>query len=336
LTPRLPSYYDSRVTRFNAPARTALLGTAILLHAGNGAAQKYPVQTINVVAATTPGGGVDLMARVVAQKLTDMGARAIVVNKPGGSGIIGFEFAAKAAPDGYTLLLASGGFATNPFMYDKLPYDVERDFTPVVFVGYIPLILVVHPSFPPNSVRELIALARARPGQVQIANGSSGSGGALSGVLLNHLARIEVAFIPYKGNAPALNALVGGHVSAMFDTLTTSLPFVQAGRLKALAVTSAKRSSFAPDYPTMIEAGLPTFDVTAWYILFAPKKTPRDIVLKLNADLNKAFGDSDLVKRMTGQGIDLIGGAPELAEAHVQAELKRWGPLIKAAGIKGE
>jgi len=298
--------------------------------------QKYPSQTINVVAATSAGGGVDLMARVVAQKLNDAGARAVVVNKPGGSGLIGFEFAAKAPPDGYTLLLASGGFVTNQFMYDKMPYDVDRDFVPVVFVGYIPLILVAHPSFPPNTVRELIALAKAKPGQVQFANGSSGSGGALSGELLKQLARIDIAFIPYKGNAPALNAVVGGHVSAMIDTLTTSLPFVQAGRLKALAVTSAKRSSLAPAYPTMIEAGLSTFDVTAWYMLFAPKKTPRDIVLKLNADLNKAFMEPDFVKRMSAQGIDVTGGTPEQADAHVQAEVKRWGPVSKSAGIKAE
>jgi tripartite-type tricarboxylate transporter receptor subunit TctC len=324
------------VTRINAPVFLSVLIAAISLHGGSCAAQKYPAQTINVVAATTPGGGVDLMARVVAQKLTDMGARAIVMNKPGGSSIIGFEFAAKAAPDGYTLLLASGGFATNQFMYDKLPYDSVRDFAPVIFVGYIPLILVAHPSFPPNTVRELIALAKAKPGEIQFANGSSGSGGALSGQLLKQLAHIDIAFIPYKGNSPALNAVVGGHVSAIIDTLTTSLPFVQAGRLKVLAVTSAKRSSLVPQYPTMMEAGLPTFDVTAWYILFAPKKTPREIVLKLNADLNKAFTEPDLIKRMSAQGIDLTGGTPEQAEAHVQAEINRWGPVIKSAGIKGE
>lgn len=316
------------------------MATAILLSGGpcaaQGAAQKYPTQTVQIVAATSPGGGIDFFARVVAQKLNDMGTRAIVVNRPGGSGVIGFESVAKAAPDGHTLLMAAGGFATNQFLYDKLPYDVERDFAPVIFAGYIPLILVAHPSFPPKSVKELIALARARPGQIHFANGGSGSGGNLSGELLKYLARIDIVGIPYKGNAPALTAIMGGHVSIMFDTMTTSLPLVQAGRLKALAVTSAQRSSLAPEYPTMIESGLPGFDVTAWYMLFAPKKTPREIVQKLNADLNKSFTEPDTVKRMLSQGVTLTGGTPEQAEAHVQAELKRWGPLIKAAGIKAE
>jgi len=298
--------------------------------------QKYPSQTINVVAATSAGGGVDLMARVVAQKLNDAGARAVVVNKPGGSGLIGFEFAAKAPPDGYTLLLASGGFVTNQFMYDKMPYDVDRDFVPVVFVGYIPLILVAHPSFPPNTVRELIALAKAKPGQVQFANGSSGSGGALSGELLKQLARIDIAFIPYKGNAPALNAVVGGHVSAMIDTLTTSLPFVQAGRLKALAVTSAKRSSLAPAYPTMIEAGLSTFDVTAWYMLFAPKKTPRDIVLKVNAEINRAMALPEMRDAYARQGFDIRLSTPEAFAEYVKAELSKWSRVVKEAGIHAD
>ena len=299
-------------------------------------AQKYPTQTINLVAATSPGGGIDFMARVVAQKLTDLGMRSIVVNRPGGSGVIGFESVAKAAPDGYTLLMTAGGFATNQFLYDKLPYDVERDFTPVIYAGYIPLILVAHPSFPPNTVKEVIALAKAKPGQVFFANGGSGSGGNLSGELLKYLARVDIVGIPYKGNAPALTAIMGGHVSIMFDTMTTSLPFVQAKRLKAIAVTSAKRSPLAPEYPTMIESGLPNFEVTAWYMLFAPKKTPREIVSRLNADLNKSFTEPDMIKRMRDQGVTLVGGTPEQAEAHVQSELKRWGPLIRAAGIRGE
>ncbi len=171
---------------------------------------------------------------------------------------------------------------------------------------------------------------------MQYANGGTGSGGNLSAELLKYLAKVDIGGIPYKGNAPALIALMGGHVSIMFDTMNTSLPFVQAGRLKALAVTSVRRSELAPEYPTMIEAGLPNFEVTAWYMLLAPKKTPREIVIKLNADLNRAFADPELVKRMQVQGVSLTGGTPEQAEAHMQAEIKRWGPLIKAAGIKGE
>lgn len=330
------AYYDQSVTCITLPAPIFALLAALLLPVGNCAAQKYPTQTINVIAASSPGGGIDFFARVVAQKLSDAGARAIVVNKPGANSLIGFEFVAKSAPDGYTLLMTAGSFVTTPFLYDKVPYDGERDFTPVIYAGYIPLILVTPPSFPPTSVRELIALAKARPGEVQYANGGTGSGGNLSTELLKYLAKIDIAGIPYKGNAPALTALMGGHVSMMFDTLNTSLPFVQARRLKVLSITSAQRSALAPEYPTMIESGLPSFEVTAWYMLLAPKKTPRDIVLKLNADLNKSFADADTVKRMLSQGVTLTGGTPEQAETQLQTEVKRWGPLIKAAGIKGE
>ncbi|MCE9639495.1 MAG: tripartite tricarboxylate transporter substrate binding protein [Betaproteobacteria bacterium] len=324
-----------------APGAALILPCAVFLfHASHCAAQapaaKYPAQTINVVAASSPGGGIDFFARVVAQKLSDSGMRAIVVNKPGANSIIGFEFVAKSPPDGYTLLMTAGSFVTTPMLYEKVPYDGDRDFTPVIDSGYIPLILVTPPSFPPKTVKELIALAKARPGQVQYGNGGTGSGGNLSAELLKHMTGTDITGIPYKGNAPALTALMGGHVSIMFDTLNTSLQFVQARRLKALAVTSAQRAPQVPEYPTMIESGLPGFEVTAWYMLFAPKKTPRDIVLKLNADLNKSFTDPELVKRMLAQGVTLTGGTPEQAEAHVQAETKRWGPLIKAAGIKGE
>lgn len=329
-----------RVTHIRQLASTAAMAAGLLAHAGDGSAQgqaqKYPAQTINVVAPSSPGGGIDFFARVVAQKLTDAGARAIVVNKPGANSVIGFEFVAKAPPDGYTLLLTAGSFVTTPMLYDKVPYDGERDFTPVIFAGYIPLILVTPPSFPPKSVKELIALARARPGQVQYANGGTGSGGNLSAELLKYMAKIDIGGIPYKGNAPALIALMGGHVSIMFDTMNTSLPFVEAKRLKALAVTSARRAPQAPDYPTMIESGLPGFEVTAWYMLFAPKKTPPEIVQKLNTELNKAFADPDTIKRMLTQGVTLTGGTQEQAQAQVQAETRRWGPLIKAAGIRGE
>ncbi len=320
-------------------ARLALPAICVLHAAGavaQGAAAKYPSQPINVIAATSPGGGIDFFARVVAQKLSDMGARAIVVNKPGANSTIGFEFVAKSPPDGYTLLMSAGSIVTTQMLYEKVPYDGERDFTPVIYAGYIPLILVTPPSFPAKSVKELIALAKAKPGEVQWANGGTGSGGNLSSELLKYVAKINITGIPYKGNAPALTAVMGGHVSMMFDTMNTSLPFVHAGRLKALAVTTAQRLPQAPEYPTMIESGLPGFEVSAWYMLFAPKKTPRDIVQKLNADLNKAFSDPDTIKRLQTQGVTLTGGTPEQAEAHVQAEMKRWGPLIRNSGIKGE
>jgi tripartite-type tricarboxylate transporter receptor subunit TctC len=322
-----------------APLRRVLAAGSALYAAAAFAqapAPKYPTQTINIIAATAAGGGIDFFARVVAQKLSDMGARALVVNKPGANGLIGFEFVAKSPPDGYTLLMTAGNVVTNPFLYEKVPYDGERDFAPIIYAGYIPLVLVTPPSFPPKNVKELIALAKAKPGQVQFAHGGAGSGGNLSSELLRYLARIDIVSIPYNGNAPALTALMGGHVSMMFDTLNTSLAFVQGGRLKALAVTSAKRAAVLPDVPTMTESGMQGFVVTAWYMLLAPKKTPPEIVQKLNADINKAFADPELVKRMQAQSVTLVGGTPEQADAHMQEERKRWGPLIRTAGIRGE
>ena len=299
-------------------------------------AQAYPSKPIRFVVPVPPGGGVDLLTRVLGQKLAEnMGVAVIPDNKPGASAAIGTEYVAKAPPDGYTIMMGYSAHATNPIFTPKVPYDTERDFAAIVFVGYIPLILVTHPSFRANSVKELIALAKARPGEVQYASGGAGAGAHLSGELLKYLARVDLVHIPYKGNAPALNDVLGGQVSIMFDTITTAIQHVKARKLKALAVTSAKRSPLAPELQTMIEAGLPNFDISAWYIVVAPAATPREVVLKLNAELNKAMGDADIRTRMSAQGVEFAGGTPEQADAFIRSEIKRWRQIIKTTGMSG-
>ena len=298
--------------------------------------QAYPSKPIRFVVPVPPGGGVDFLTRVLGQKMAEsMGVAVIPDNKPGASAAIGTDFVAKAPPDGYTIMMGYSAHATNPIFTPKLPYDVEKDFAAIVFVGYIPLILVTHPSFRANSVKELIALAKARPGEVQYASGGAGAGAHLSGELLKYLARVDLVHIPYKGNAPALNDVLGGQVSIMFDTITTALPHVKAQKLKALAVTSAKRSPLAPELQTMIEAGLPNFDISAWYIVVAPAAAPREVVLKLNAELNKAMGDADIRARMSAQGVEFAGGSPEQADAFIRSEIKRWRQIIKTTGMSG-
>jgi len=300
-------------------------------------AQKFPAQPIKIIAPVPPGGGVDILSRTLAQRLSEsMGVPVVVENKAGASAVVGTDFVAKSAPDGYTMLMGYSVLATNRFLQASLPYDLDRDLTPVMNVGYIPLILVTQPSFPANSVKELIALAKAKPGQLSFASGGAGAGAHLSGELFKSLAGVDIIHVPYKGNAPALNDLLGGHVQIMFDTITTSLPHVKAGQLKALATTGAKRSPLAPDVPTMIEAGLPGFEISAWYMLFAPRKTPKEVIGKLNAALNAAIADPEVVKRMGAQGVTFVGGTPEQADAFLQSEVKLWGEVIRKAGIKAE
>jgi tripartite-type tricarboxylate transporter receptor subunit TctC len=327
----------STMKRFSRMLAAALCGGLLAAAPAVAQAQSWPTQTIKIVAPVPPGGGVDFLSRAFAQKLTEsLGVSVVVENKAGASAVVGTDFVAKSAPDGYTLLMGYSVLATNRFLQASLPYDLDRDLTPVINVGYIPLILVTQPAFPANSVAELIALAKSKPGKLTFASGGAGAGAHLSGELFKHSAGVDLIHVPYKGNAPALNDLLGGHVNIMFDTITTSLPHVKAGQLKALATTGGKRSPLAPDVPTMIEAGLPGFEITAWYAIFAPKKTPKDVIAKLNGALNAAMTDPELVKRMAGQGVTLVGGTPAEAEAFVQAEATRWGEVIKRAGIKAE
>ena len=313
-----------------------LAGALALVACGISNAQTWPTQPVKIIAPVPAGGGVDILSRAIAQKLQEQWNQSVVVeNKPGASALIGTDYVAKST-DGHTLLMGYSVLATNKYLVNKLPYDLERDLTPIIHVGYIPLILVTQPAFPANSVKELIALLKANPGKYAYASGGAGAGAHLSGELFKHLTGVELTHIPYKGNAPALNDVLGGHVAIMFDTITTSIPHVKSGKLKGLATTGEKRSPLAPELPTMIEAGVPGFEISAWYMLFAPKSMPHEVVQKINAAVNKAIADPEVAQRLSAQGVAFVGGSVPAAEAFLTSEVERWGKIIKAANIKAE
>ena len=302
----------------------------LAIHPLLASAQKFPSRPLRIICPSPPGGSVDILSRTVGQYLSaNLGVPVIVDNRVGASGVIGTELLAKSPPDGYTMMMGYSAHATNPIFIKKLPYDTLQDFAGVVHVGDIPLLLVVHPAVPAHSVRELIALAKARPGQLQYASGATGGGPSMAGLLLNQMAGIDVVQVSYKGNAPAQVDLLGGQVTMMFDTINTSIGFAKAGRLRALAVTSLKRSSLAPDLPTMAEAALPGFDVRAWYAVLVPARTPRDLVQRLNREINKALNDPAIRSRLSADGIELVGGTPEETDAFIRSEMARWPKIIK-------
>jgi tripartite-type tricarboxylate transporter receptor subunit TctC len=300
-------------------------------------AQTWPGKMATIVAPVPAGGGVDILSRALGQKLGEItGGTFVIENRPGASAAIGTAYVARSAPDGQTLLMGYSALSTAKFLTQKLPYDLDADLRPVAYIGYIPLVLVVPPSSPAKSVQDLINLAKAQPGKLSFASGGAGAGAHLSGELLKSMASIDITHIPYKGNAPALNDTIGGQTSMMFDTVTTAMPYVRAGKLRALATTGPSRPPIASDVPTMSEAGLPGFEVSAWYMVFAPKKTPNDVVEKINVAINKALADPQLSQELAKQGVVLTGGSVPQAEKFLSVEVERWGRIIKAAGIKAE
>jgi tripartite-type tricarboxylate transporter receptor subunit TctC len=299
--------------------------------------QSWPSKSIKIIAPVPPGGGVDILSRAIAQKLSVTFSTPVVVeNKAGASAVVGTDFVAKSSPDGYTLLMGYSVLATNKYLVKSLPYDLEKDLTPVAYVGYIPLMLVTPPSFPPKTVTELITLLKANPDKYSYASGGAGAGAHLSAEMFKHITGTKLVHVPYKGNAPALADVLGGHLPIMFDTITTSLPHVRSGKLKALATTGPKRSPLAPELPTMIEAGVPGFEISAWYMIFAPKKTPTEILEKLNSAINKAITDPEMVKQMAAMGVSFVGGSIGQADQFLSSEITNWGTIIKAADIKAE
>jgi tripartite-type tricarboxylate transporter receptor subunit TctC len=302
-----------------------------------GFSQSWPSKSIKIIAPVPPGGGVDILSRAIAQKLSVAFSTPVVVeNKAGASAVVGTDFVAKSSPDGYTLLMGYSVLATNKYLVKSLPYDLEKDLTPVAYVGYIPLMLVTPPSFPPKTVTELITLLKANPDKYSYASGGAGAGAHLSAEMFKHITGTKLVHVPYKGNAPALADVLGGHLPIMFDTITTSLPHVRSGKLKALATTGPKRSPLAPEIPTMIEAGVPGFEISAWYMIFAPKKTPTEILEKLNSAINKAITDPEMVKQMAAMGVSFVGGSIGQADQFLSSEITNWGSIIKAADIKAE
>lgn len=299
-------------------------------------AQTYPSKPVRFISPYAPGGGTDTMARVLAQKLSEnLGRQVIVENRPGGGGIVGTEAVAKAPPDGYTILLGSKGPLTvNPALYAKLPYDTLRDLAPISLISIVPAVLAVHPSLSVNSVKELIALARSRPGELTFSSSGNGGSGHLSGEQFAALAGTRMVHVPYRGTGPATTAVLSGEVTLSFGNMVALMPHVQAGRLKALGVTSAKRVSAAPQLPTVAEGGLRGYEYVTWYGVLAPAGTPRDIIGRLNAELVKIARQPDMKEKLTGEGGDVVGSTPEEFAAYIKSELASSAKLVKSANVR--
>ena len=321
--------------QLNRFARAALIaalwfGTTMCAFAAD-----YPTRPIRLIVPFATGGGNDTIARVVGQKLSArLSQQVIVDNRAGAGGVIGAELAARAAPDGYTLFLGGvGSHAINPNLHERLPYDPIKDFAPISLLASAPLILVVHPSLPANSAQELIALARAKPGKLNYASNGNGSSSHLAAEMFASMTGIDIVHIPYKGLSPALTDLLGGQVQLMFSSVVAILPHVQSGKLRALAVSGAKRLSLMPDLPTIAEAGVPGYQTSSWYGILAPTGTPKDIVSRLNAEIVKTLAEPDVRKALAGEGADPVGNSPEEFAIYIQAEKDRLGKLIRNSKI---
>ena len=301
------------------------------------AAQNYPAKTIRLVSPFPPGGSVDVVGRILAAKLTEnLGQQVIVDNRSGASGIIGTELVAKAPPDGYTLLINTLPLVTNEFLMPRMPYDPIRDFEPISMVTSSPSLVTVHPSVPARSVKELIALAKSKPGQLNYSAAGVGTNPHIAGELFNLLAGVNIVAVQFKGGGPADIAALSGEVAATFGNISQEVEYVKSGRLRALAVTSATRNSALPELPTVIEAGLPGYEFLTWHGILAPKGTPAPIVKLLNEQLKKILTGPGEAKLWQDRGLDVIASSPEDFAARLVNERKKWGDVIKKRGIKAE
>jgi tripartite-type tricarboxylate transporter receptor subunit TctC len=316
-----------------------LLGLLCLLVAAGpiAFAEGYPAKPIRIIVPYPPGGFNDTLARTLGQKLHEAwGQPAVVENRPGGGTIIGTGMAAKAPPDGHTLLIVSFAYAVSPALYPALPYDAARDLVPVVLAGTTPNLLVVHPAVPAKNLKEFIGLARSRPGQLNYASAGNGSSNHLSMELFKRMATLNLVHVPYKGSVPAVTDLIGGQVDAMFDNVPNVIQHVKAGRLRALAVSSATRSPLVPDMPTVAEAGVPGFDVSVWFGVMAPAGTPPAIIARLNSEANRILQLPDVVELFKQQGVQPRGGSPQAFGQWIQTQTQQWGKLVRDAGIAAD
>jgi tripartite-type tricarboxylate transporter receptor subunit TctC len=315
-----------------------VLAAACALCSSNAVAQTFPNKPARMIVAFPPGGATDIVARLVSQRLSEMwGQQVLVDNRAGAAGTIGTDAAAKAPADGYTMFMGTmGNLTANPALYPNLTFDVGRDLAPVTLVVAVNFVMVAHPSFPPKTVRELIALAKARPGQINYA--SSGAGGAphLGAELFKSMAGVNLQHVPYKGSGPSFTDLLGGQVSLTIDSLAQALPYIKSGRLRALAVTGAKRASMLPEVPTMAEAGVPGYDLTNWFGLVVPAKTPREIVTRIHLDVVKILTMPEVRERLFSMATEPVGDTPEHFGAFMHSETTKWAKVIKEAGITAE
>ncbi len=330
----------NRVRRFHVSvvgAIVSIAGLVALPQTANSAASAYPAKPIRLIVPFAPGGGTDILARLIAQRLSELFKQQVVVdNRAGGSGIAGTDIVAKAAPDGYTLIMISSTHTIVPSLFAKVPYDAVKDFAPVTQATSQPYIMGVHPSVPARSVKEFIALAKSTLGQLNYASGGSGTAPHLAGELLKTLTGIDMVHVPYKGGGPALLALISGEVAMLFSSLPSTLPQVKADKVRALAVSSAKRSPAVPALPTVAESGVPGFEVINWYGVLAPARTPRAMVAKLHAEIVKLLQTPEIKERLAADGTDAVGSTPEEFGAYIQAEITKWGKVVKASGMRAD
>jgi tripartite-type tricarboxylate transporter receptor subunit TctC len=317
---------------------TVAVGCAVLGLAPISAhAQSYPARPVRIVMPFTAGGATDLLARVLGQKLTERwGQQVIVDNKPGAGTIVASEYTAKAPPDGYTLLFVTTAFAINPGLYRKLPYDTLADFAPVILISSSANALVAHPSLPANSVRELIRLAKARPGELAYASAGSGTAAHVSVELLQTMAGIKLEHIPYKGIPQASVDVFSGQVPLMITALPNGLPFVRGGKIKALGVTTAKRASIAPDIPTIAEGGVPGYDAGTWQGIVTAAGVPRELVNRLYAEIAAILQMPDVKEKLAADGSELIAAPPDRFAAHLRSEITKWGKVVRESGAKAD
>ena len=316
------------------PFAVALLCTAV----APAAAQNYPQKPIRFVVPFAAGGTTDIVSRLVGQKLAEsIGQSVIIENRPGANGTVGSEIVAKAVPDGYTLLIGYlGTLAINPHLYAKLSYDPIRDFAPITLLASTTQAIVVHPSLPAKNIKELIALAKARPGQIAYAHAGIGAPSHLSGELFKMMAGVDLLHVPYKGGGALMSDLVGGHVAVSFGGLAAAMANVKSGKLRILAVASARRSPAMPDVPTVSESGLPGFEVPSWLGVLAPAATPRNIVNRLHTEIATVLQSQDVKDRLAAEGGEVIGSGPDQFGAYMRAELARWGKIVRDARIRAE
>ena len=317
-------------------AHLTMFAAGALLAAVAGA-QSYPVRPVRVIVNFPPGAGVDIATRIVTAKLGEaLGQQFVIDNRAGAAGNIGVELAARAAPDGYTLLSGTAAIAISQTIFSKISYDLNRDFAPVAMIASAPFVLAVHPALPAKTLQEVIALAKARPGQLTYATPGTGSSPHLAFELFKIQARIDVLHVPYKGMVPAVTDVIGGSVSMTLGNTLTVMPNVRNGRLRGIAITTAKRSAIAPELPTFSEAGLPGFQSGTWYAILAPAKTPRDIVAKLNSAVIKIVHEPDVSAKLLAQGAEPLNATPEQMREFLSAEIAKWGKVAKASGAKFE
>ncbi len=299
--------------------------------------QSYPTQPVTIIAPFPPGGSVDITSRIIAEPLAKaLGGNVVVENRSGASGNIGMEQAARAKPDGYTIVLNTTPIATNTTFFPKLTYDIQKNFTPVAMVGRLPHVLVVPASVQANTLAELLAMIRARPGKLNYASAGTGTNFHLAAELFKDQTNTFILHVPYRGGGPALTDTLAGQVDLSFPSLAAALPHIKSGRLRALGVTTEKRSSLLPDTPSINEAGVPGYDFTSWFAVLAPAGTPRDIVLKLNATINQVTAAPSMVERFAREGLEVFATTPEGAGEFIQRETARYAKLIKERGITAD